>query len=355
MVSIIKNEIRKQRTLYKILRNIYALTIGLWGYFIGKIGAKEHIKSTISLICRKAEILGKPINITIEPTNQCNCRCTVCETGSGILGRPAANMNLEQFKTVIDRIGKHINTLMFYFMGEPFINKDSYEMIRYAKEKGIPFITTCTNGDLVDPAKLITTGIDEINFQIGGITQETHEVYRQGSNLKRVLDNLQQLLYLRKKTGIKMKINVGFILMKHNEHEVETFIKIMREFKVDEATIIDPCVRNIEQGRLLLPNDKKHWIYDPICFEKGILMPRVRPNNECPWINYSLTILVNGDVVPCCRDTAGKYVMGNIFKQSLEEIWNNALFINFRSKIYHEQNTVELCRLCSGYGVSLLK
>jgi MoaA/NifB/PqqE/SkfB family radical SAM enzyme len=58
---------------------------------------------------------------------------------------------------------------MFYFMGEPFLNKQAYEMIRYAKETGIPFITTCTNGDPVQPEKLIEYGLDEVNFQIGGM------------------------------------------------------------------------------------------------------------------------------------------------------------------------------------------
>ena len=39
-------------------------------------------------------------------------------------------------------------------------------MIRYAKDCGIPFVNSCTNGDAVNPEKLIESGIDEISFQI---------------------------------------------------------------------------------------------------------------------------------------------------------------------------------------------
>ena len=100
------------------------------------------------------------MNITIEQTNVCNLDCPVCETGAGILGRTKGHMSLEQFRTIIDKVGAHTNTLMFYFMGEPFLNKHAYDMIRYAKQAGIPFIETCTNGDFVDPVKIVASGLD---------------------------------------------------------------------------------------------------------------------------------------------------------------------------------------------------
>ncbi len=132
------------------------------------------------------------MNVTIEPTNVCNLECPVCETGAGVLGRPGGHMTLDQFRTIIDKVGAHTNTLMFYFMGEPFLNRQSYEMIRHAKQRGIPYVQTCTNGDAVNPEKLVDCGIDEVSFQIGGTSQETHQVYRVNSNLERVLRNLRR-------------------------------------------------------------------------------------------------------------------------------------------------------------------
>jgi radical SAM protein with 4Fe4S-binding SPASM domain len=42
----------------------------------------------------------------------------------------------------------------------------------------------------------------------------------------------------------------------------------------------------------------------------------------CPYPWYSFVIASNGDVVSCCRDLEHKTVLGNLFEQDFEEIWN---------------------------------
>jgi radical SAM protein with 4Fe4S-binding SPASM domain len=228
-------------------------------------------------------------------------------------------------------------------------------MIAYAKSKGIPFITTCTNGDLVNPEKVAQCGLDEVNFQIGGMTQETHQVYRINSQLARVMENLKATIKFRDQSGSKMKIASGFILMKHNEHEVQTFKKTMADLGVDQFTVIDPCVRTHEQGLQYLPSDQAHWQYDPEAFKQGKVRPRFYPPNECPWIYYSLSIHVSGNVVPCCRDPLGENVMGNILKESLDSIWNGPKFREFRRTLHEDQGKINICRLCSSYAPSPIK
>jgi radical SAM protein with 4Fe4S-binding SPASM domain len=326
--------------------------LGLWGLVTGRRGSVDHLKSTMSLASGSSRILGRPMNITIEQTNVCNLDCPVCETGAGILGRTNRHMSLDQFKTIIDKVGAHTNTLMFYFMGEPFLNKNSYDMIRYAKQAGIPFVETCTNGDFVDPVKLVECGLDKVSFQIGGLTQQTHETYRVKGNLDRVMRNLRESIRVRNERGSKLRIEVGLVLMKHNEHELPDFQRTMAELGADAAVVIDPCVRTIEQGDRFLPSDRAHWIYDEPSFQKGILRPKVLPENTCPWIYYSMAIHVNGDVVPCCRDPKGEEVMGNIFKEGLDAIWNGPRYRAFRERIHRDQGSVGICALCSSYPVS---
>jgi len=293
--------------------------------------------------------------VTLEPTNICNLKCPICETGAGKLNRGPQHMTFDNFKTIIDKIAHHTNTLMFYFMGEPFINKDAYKMIRYAKSLGIRFITTCTNGDMVDPEKLVDCGIDEVSFQIGGMTQETHQVYRINSNIERVLKNLKETVRIRNEKKSKLRIVSGFILMKHNEHERETFEKKLIEFGADEAVVIDPCVRTMEEGHKYLPKNKIYWQYDIDSFNKGELKPNSLPPNECPWIYYSVSIHVNGSIVPCCRDPIGVQVMGNLLTQSMDEIWNGEKYIAFRKQLHKDQGKIEICRLCSSYAPSPIK
>lgn len=326
--------------------------LGLLGLMRGRRGSLDHLKSTFALARRSTRIQGRPMNITVEPTSACNLECPVCETGDGTLGRATGHMSLEQFKLVIDKIGPHTNTLMFYFMGEPFLNKHAYDMIRYAKDAGIPFIDTCTNGDFVDPERIVASGLDRVSFQIGGMTQETHEVYRVRGRLDRTLHNMRETLRLRDARRSTLRVESGFILMKHNEHEVTEFRRMMQELRVDRAVVIDPCVRSIEQGHQFLPTDRAHWIYDEQAFAQGVLRPKILPDNVCPWIYYSMAIHVNGNVVPCCRDPRGVEVMGNIFTESLDQIWNGERYRDLRARIARDQGAVEICRLCSAYPVS---
>ena len=355
MIDRVKMLVKQHPHTYRAAVGLQALWRGSVGILNRRRGAGDHVRSTVSLLKRSPFVAGRPMNITIEPTNMCNLQCPVCETGAGVLGRPEGHMTLEQFKTIIDKVAPHANTLMFYFMGEPFLNKNAYQMIRYAKDVGIPFVTTCTNGDAVNPDKLVECGLDEVRFQIGGMTQQTHQVYRIGSNLDRIFRNLRETIRIRNERRSRLRIVSGFILMKHNEHQIEEFKSVLSQMGVDEAEIIDPCVRTIEQGRQMLPTDQVHWFYDPVAFERGELKPKLVPNNECPWIYYSMAVHVNGDVVPCCRDPKGEQVMGNLLTESFADIWNGNRYMDFRRQLHRDQGKIGICSLCSGYGVSEIR
>lgn len=322
---------------------------------------KRHPKGWINSLVNQAAAMARstyvpmlPVHITIEPTDICDQRCPVCETGAGILRRPKGMMSLENFRTVVDKIAPHANTLLFYFMGEPFLVKNSYEMIRYARDKGI-FVDACTNGHFIDPEKLVWSGINQVSFQLGGITQETHEIYRVRGDLAKALGNARAVVAEKKKRGLDIpRVILGFIVMKHNEHEVEQFYKLAEEMGVDEAQVIGPAVRSVEQGKQFLTKDEQYWYYDRDAFERGVLRPKTVPNNRCYWIWHSTVITWDGDIVPCCRDPQGDFVMGNILQEDLARIWNNQKFRDFRRRILTDQRNVSICRLCSSYSPPVL-
>lgn len=355
MLRIFKNMLKRFPRLYALAQRIYPFLTVLPALFKRHRGCRDHLRSSLSLIKGSAVVAGRPVNITLEPANVCNLRCPVCETGNGELGRHPKLMSFGEFRSIIGKIAEHTNTLMLYYMGETFLNDDAYQMISHAKAIGIPWVTTCTNGEILDPERLVASGIDEVSFQIGGMSAGTHGVYRVRGNLERVLHNLRETLRHRRERRQTMQIRCGMILMRHNEHEVALFQKTMAELEVDEAVVIDPCVRTIAQGKAYLPTDERRWYYDKSAFQAGILRPRSRPDNRCDWLNYSLVILANGDVVPCCRDPKGQHVMGNLLRQDLADIWNGERYLAFRRSILTEQSKVSICRLCSGYPASALK
>jgi len=318
-------------------------------------GYKDMVLSSYSAALKSDRVLGKPVCVTIEPTTSCNLRCTACETGLGILRRKKGSMSLENFKTIIDKLDEHTNNIMLYGMGETFLHRDVYEMISYTSQKGI-FVSTCTNGEFVNAKAIIESGIGEVSFQVGGCTQKTHEVYRIRGNLKEALANLEATVAEKKRQpSSKTRILVGLIVMRHNEHEVDDFLKFAKRIGVDEALIVNPCVRTIVSGKELLPTDDKYWFYDREAFNRGVLKPKVVLHNHCEWIYYSTVIQWNGNVVPCCRDAQGNYVMGNILEQDFHEIWNGKKYREFRHLVRTDQKSLELCLLCSGYGVPVLE
>ena len=72
------------------------------------------------------------------------------------------------------------------------------------------------------------------------------------SNLERVLAALKETIRLKRARKSKIRILCGFIVMKHNEHEIEAFKEKMEELGVDDITIIDACVRDLEQAEKFL-------------------------------------------------------------------------------------------------------
>lgn len=295
--------------------------------------------------------LMAPVHIAIEPTNACNAKCPVCETGKNEMDRRKGMLDKQAYETFVDQTAKHTNSLLYYFMGEPFLNKHAYDMIRYTRGKGI-YVETCTNGDFVDPLGVIYSDINKISFQLGGMTEETHSRYRVASSLKKAHENLYALIEERRKhPESNVQIEVGFIVMRHNEHEVPEFLKWAEEIGVDVANVVDPCVRNMLEGYAYLPRDKKYWYYDEQAFDRGTLRPKMIPENECVWIWNSMQINWNGDAVPCCRDPNGHHVLGNVFEDGVLRTFNSRRSRDFRRRILTDQGNIDICRLCSSYGM----
>jgi len=349
----IKDILKSNRVIYKMLVRPYRILKAMSKALINH--DMNYLLNFISAQAGFERSLGRPVLLTLEPSNSCNLRCPACETGSRILERDSGSVSFDEYRNILDQFDNHLHSVFLYFMGEPFLNKDIYKMISYTVEKGL-YVSACTNGELLDPEKMIDSGISDIQFQISGITEEAHNAYRINGDIQKTLMNIRKAVRYKKQhidSLRKMKyipnIGLGLILMKQNEKKIEDFIDLAKDIGVDEYNIIDPCVRDVEQAFKYLPADKKHWVYDPTALEKGELKIKNQPGNYCEWVYSTVTVQVNGDVVPCCRDPHGKHVLGNVFKESIYEIWNNEKYRLLRKKIRKEQSSMELCRLCEGY------
>ncbi len=87
---------------------------------------------------------GYPISVSFEPTTSCNLRCPECPSGLRAFTRHTGMLKKDFFRQTIDDIYKDLLYLIFYFQGEPYLNPDFLEMVKYAHDKGI-YTATSTN------------------------------------------------------------------------------------------------------------------------------------------------------------------------------------------------------------------
>ena len=127
---------------------------------------------------------GYPVSVSFEPTTSCNLRCPECPSGLRQFSRPTGMLQNDFFKRTIDDIHKELLYLIFYFQGEPFLNPDFLDMIKYASDKKI-YTATSTNAHyLTDDVakKTVESGLDRLIISIDGTTQDVYQQYQVAAN-----------------------------------------------------------------------------------------------------------------------------------------------------------------------------
>ena len=345
--------------LLQFSQRLHGMSYGVQALVQGRPGAGNFLRCALSALRRSDTSAGMPHALVIEPVNFCDQQCPICETGLGILGRKPQKMSLDDFRRILDATGPELRTILLYGMGETFLNPDSYAMIRLAADRGI-FVSVCTNGNHLDCEALARSGVGEVQFQISGLTQETHVIYRVGGKLESTLHHARETLRWRKELGstvyrpYPMRISLGFIAFRHNEHEIPGLGALAADLGVDNHEVIAPCVRTVEQAGIFLPKEPALWIYDAKALAAGVLRPRSLPHNFCAALYGACMVHVNGDMVPCCRDPLGQHGVGNLLRQPISAIWNGENMREIRHRVATRQQDFPLCALCSGYVMSPL-
>jgi radical SAM protein with 4Fe4S-binding SPASM domain len=144
-------------------------------------------------------------------------------------------------------------------------------------------------------------------------------------------------------------IELQFIVMKHNEHQMGRMREIAADLRVDrfiEKTVginaADPDFQRLAAE--LLPADLANSRYERLA--DGGYALKGSPPCGCEYIYSTLVVNSNGDVVPCCYDIHSDFVMGNLFQQPLAEVWLGEKFREFRRRVARERGAITICRHC---------
>ena len=305
---------------------------------------KVYLSYYFSLMIKKSIYWGFPPVVMIEPTNICNLKCPLCPSGNGTLKRPKGYMEFSLFKKLIDEIKDRSFMVVLWNQGESYLNKDFLKMIKYASDNGLfTLVSTNANVDL-QPEKTINAGLDSMIVSLDGTTQETYNKYRVNGNLEKVIRNVKQLILTKKKLNAKNPlIRWQFLVMKHNEHEIDDIKKMAKEMKVDNLELKTVQIYSKDDILNYLPKNPKYRRYkitgDNFELKFGI-------KNRCHRIWTNAVVNWDGEVAICCFDKDVEHKIGNIKKTSLSEIWKGAAIKKIRNQILTDRNEIEICRNC---------
>jgi len=157
--------------------------------------------------------------------NVCNNRCEMCS----IWKEEPRIVSLEDAKRVIDRLKENNFQVLQLTGGEPLLNPNFLEIVKYAK--GLKFLVFApTNGTLIDEhmaQKIKESKIDQISVSLHHYKPE---VFEKISGKKGILESVVKSIELLK--GKKVPVSVLCTISRSNKDDIEEIVKFVDKMDV---------------------------------------------------------------------------------------------------------------------------
>lgn len=249
----------------------------------------------------------------IEITNVCNLNCVMCNPK--LSKRSAGFIKPEIFEKIIQQLKTiGINTVGLHTVGEPFVYKNLDVLFHIIKKYGF-HVWLSTNGQFperIEPLyRQFPRLADSYRFSIDGATEDTYEYIRKGGSFQKLIDSLEIIHKINKgKRKYYISLSIDSIISMTNVYELRQFFKVFEKYCYPE---------NINFG---LVNGVS---LDPDYFKKEFPFPNlIRHNRPCHLPFTHVYFTYGGKVTLCCRDYDEELVIGDIQKNTIIDIWNNA-------------------------------
>jgi radical SAM protein with 4Fe4S-binding SPASM domain len=204
----------------------------------------------------------------------------------GTIKMPSGRMPMEMYENILEQLSDFTGVIHPYLFNEPLLDRRLPEMVRMAKERTQASISIQTNG-----SKLTEELADEL-------TKYATVVVNDYTTDNSVLERVRQY-----------PARPQLVLVDRNP----------------DATLTNRA------GNL---PDRPTVLLDQFC---------VRPFNE-------FYITNSGRVVLCCQDWSIQETMGDLNDNTIEEIWNNDRYAEFRAALLRKER-IGLCANCDFPGI----
>jgi len=268
-----------------------------------------------------------PAYIQIQLTEQCPQACSYCPYPqiNPHLKKKGRSLSSAELGRILEQINE-INpqaTISFSPWGEPAIHENIYRLIENVLLYPEFQLYLETSGIGWDFKQLKPWADHPRITWILSLDTEKPDLYRQlrGEGLDEALSFLDFM------ENHSENLYCQVVRLQENEEVLE---ELYKQFQKRKATLI-------------LQKYDHHCHYLP---ERKVT--DLSPINRFPcWHNKrDLVIMVDGNVPRCKEDVKGEFLLGNVFKESLREIWarGNNLYLKQLAKEYPD-----ICRNCDEY------
>jgi radical SAM protein with 4Fe4S-binding SPASM domain len=291
--------------------------------------------------------------IFINLTGICNLRCTYCH--AFFLGNEA-HMKRQILDKILDQAVKFGQISIILTGGEPFLSPDFEYAIKGCFDRGIS-CKIATNGNFLTPesismlvryqVKSLQISLDTLNpekySKIKGVSPQIH------TSLLKSIDRCVG-------TG-KLHIAISSVADQDSRNELPEIIRYCHDHGIDTFTLYNvipygraadltqkmpeseyiACIDELISCFVRLPDHAGvelgvPWAYNSSLIKKWAECLKIHPVG-CNAGKNSLTVLTNGDVVPCCCLEESPLSCGSLDTLSLIDLWNAPILQYFRGEV----------------------
>ena len=256
-------------------------------------------------------------------------------------------MNFTDFRTIIDKLPASITDLYLWGQGEPFMVPDFLDMVHYASSHGLRTFVSTNGHFLKDYSRIVNSGLYCLIVSLDGIDKETYEFYRAGGDFDSVINGIKHVTDAIKNEGHGPILELQCLVTQKNFSDIERFRAFAANIGADRVVFKTLQAASSENGDLYLPDTMKYTRYRRENNGSIVTDRRWLLKNRCLRLYYSFQVDWQGNILPCCFDKDSKYIMGNIFDDSVDDIWNSDKYNSFRNMLNNEGRILPMCKDCT--------
>jgi MoaA/NifB/PqqE/SkfB family radical SAM enzyme len=266
-------------------------------------------------------------------TLSCNMKCPICYSvlENPICYPPLSKVTNEMKKKIIDRMFEiGLNKIMFTG-GEPLLDSDMPNLIKYAKSKGLK-TGLSTNGLLLSENVLekLNDCLDELTLPLDGPTPFIHCANRGSKEHFFVITDLLRIV-----GDYNFKTDIGTVVTRFNINHLQSILDLLLYFGIEKWKLFQ--FGSIGRGSL---NPKKYQVSDyefmeirKQLSENSKIEIDFRNNDESVMKSY-FNVLSSGDIFMVSNNK--NIIIGNILNN--ENIYHILKTNNFNFEIHNKRH-----------------